>query len=142
MKKGFTCSAFDLLHAGHISMLKEAKTQCDYLICGLQNNPSVDRDTKNKPIQSLIERQIQLSAVKYVDEIIVYNTEAELEEILKVHDINIRILGDEYKDTDFTGNNICKKRGIEIYFNSRPHDYSSTELRNRIANKKEDENAK
>lgn len=133
-KIGFTCSTFDLLHAGHITMLEEAKHHCDYLIVGLQNDPTLDRpDSKNPPIQSIIERQIQLSAVKYVDEIIVYNTEKDLEDLLLTLPINIRILGIEYKDSNFTGKDICKKRDIELYFNKRDHSFSSTSLRNRVA---------
>src|SRR6056300_773006 len=115
---GFTCSTFDLLHAGHITMLEEAKRQCDYLIVGLQSDPTIDRpDTKNKPVQTLIERQIQLSAVKYVDEVIVYNTEQDLEDLLLTLPIAVRILGEEYRDTDFTGKQICEKRNIDLYFN-------------------------
>jgi glycerol-3-phosphate cytidylyltransferase len=133
-KIGFTCSTFDLLHAGHITMLEEAKHHCDFLIVGLQTDPTLDRpDSKNSPIQSIIERQIQLSAVKYVDEIIVYNTEKDLEDLLLTLPINIRILGVEYKDSNFTGKDICKKRGIDLYFNKRDHSFSSTSLRKRVA---------
>lgn len=133
-KIGFTASTFDLLHAGHITMLEEAKHHCDYLIVGLQNDPSIDRpDSKNPPVQSLIERQIQLSAVKFVDEIIVYNTEQDLEDLLLTLPINIRILGDEYKDKEFTGRDICARRRIELYFNKRDHSFSSTSLRKRVA---------
>ena len=131
---GFTCSTFDLLHAGHITMLEEAKHHCDYLIVGLQHDPTIDRpETKNPPIQSIIERQIQLSAVKYVDEIIVYNTEKDLEDLLLTLPINVRILGVEYKDSNFTGKDICKQRNIELYFNKRDHSFSSTSLRKRVA---------
>ena len=129
---GFTASAFDLLHAGHITMLREAKSQCDYLICGLQLDPSLDRDIKNSPIQSMVERYIQLSAVKYVNEIVPYVTEKDLTDILSSYKINIRILGDEYKDRDFTGRDLCDRLGIGLYFNSRNHRFSSSELRNRI----------
>jgi len=130
---GFTCSTFDLLHAGHITMLEEAKRQCDYLIVGLQSDPTIDRpDTKNKPVQTLIERQIQLSAVKYVDEVIVYNTEQDLEDLLLTLPIAVRILGEEYRDTDFTGKQICEKRNIDLYFNKRDHSFSSTSLRARV----------
>ena len=129
---GFTASAFDLLHAGHITMLREAKSQCDYLICGLQLDPSLDRDIKNSPIQSMVERYIQLSAVKYVNEIVQYVTEKDLTDILSSYKINIRILGDEYKDRDFTGRDLCDRLGISLYFNSRNHRFSSSELRNRI----------
>lgn len=135
MKIGFTASTFDLLHAGHISMLREAKEQCDYLICGLQVDPSVDRTNKNSPIQTIVERQVQLSAVKYVDEIIVYRTEQDLEDILEMFHIDIRILGDEYRDQDFTGKDICKKRGIQLYFNKRDHRFSTTALRNQVIQK-------
>jgi glycerol-3-phosphate cytidylyltransferase len=131
-KIGFTCSTFDLLHAGHITMLEEAKHHCEFLIVGLQNDPTFDRDSKNRPVQSLIERQIQLSAVKYVDEIIVYNTEQDLMDLLLTLPINIRILGDEYKELEFTGKDICHKRDIELYFNGRDHSFSSTSLRNRV----------
>lgn len=133
MKIGFTCSAFDLLHSGHIQMLREAKSQCDYLICGLQVDPSLDRPTKNKPAQTIVERYTQLAAVRYVDEIVPYVTENDLEDILAAYPIDIRILGDEYKDKDFTGRDICKKRGIELYFNKRDHRFSTSELRKRIA---------
>jgi len=135
MKIGFTASTFDLLHAGHISMLREAKENCEYLICGLQIDPSVDRPTKNSPIQTIVERQVQLSAVKYVDEIIVYRTEQDLEDILEMYHIDIRILGDEYRDKDFTGKDICKKRGIQLYFNKRDHRFSSSELRKQVIDK-------
>ena len=117
MKIGFTCSAFDLLHAGHVQMLREAKDQCDYLICGLQIDPNLDRSIKNSPIQTIVERYTQLKAVRYIDEIVPYATEKDLEDILLMYHIDIRILGQEYKDKDFTGNNICKKRNIAIYFN-------------------------
>ena len=114
-------------------MLEEAKHHCEFLIVGLQNDPTFDRDTKNRPVQSLIERQIQLSAVKYVDEIIVYNTEQDLMDLLLTLPINIRILGDEYKESEFTGKDICHKRDIELYFNGRDHSFSSTSLRKRVA---------
>ena len=112
MKTGFTCSTFDLLHAGHIQMLRDAKEQCDYLICGLQIDPSIDRPEKNAPVQTIVERYTQLSAVKYVDEIIPYQTESDLEDILNMLHINVRILGEEYKDGKFTGRAICSSRGI------------------------------
>lgn len=128
MKIGFTCSAFDLLHAGHILMLKEAKAQCDHLIVGLQTDPTIDRDTKNKPIQSVLERFIQLSAVKYVDEIVVYETENDLLQILKAYNIDVRILGEEYENKPFTGHDLR----METYFNKRTHSFSTTELRNRV----------
>jgi glycerol-3-phosphate cytidylyltransferase len=128
MKKGITASTFDLLHTGHILMLKEAKSVCDYLIVALQVDPTIDRPEKNKPIQSYYERWVQVSAVKYVDEIIPYATEEELRTILQNYDIDIRILGDEYYDRYFTGNDLQ----MEYHFNKRTHGYSSTELRNRI----------
>lgn len=130
---GFTCSAFDLLHAGHISMLREAKAQCDYLICGLQVDPSLDRPEKNRPVQTVVERYTQLSAVKYVDEIIPYVSEKDLTDILEMYKIDVRILGDEYKDKDFTGRELCDRLGIDLYFNRRNHRFSSSELRKRIA---------
>jgi len=134
MKKvGITCSTFDLLHAGHVAMLREAKTQCDYLICALQNDPSVDRPNKNKPVQNIVERQAQLAAIRYVDEILVYNTEDELRDILSMYQIDIKIMGEEYRDIDFTGKDICQKRGIEFYFNKRDHRFSTSDLRKRVA---------
>ena len=135
MKVGFTCSAFDLLHAGHIQMLREAKEQCDYLICGLQMDPSIDRKEKNSPIQTIVERYTQLKAVSYVDEIIPYLTESDLDDILSMYQIDVRILGEEYREKDFTGKDICKKRGIQLYFNKRDHRFSSSDLRNRVLEK-------
>lgn len=135
MKVGFTCSAFDLLHAGHIAMLRDAKEQCDYLICGLQVDPSLDRPHKNQPIQTIVERYTQLKAVGYVDEIVPYVTEVDLEDILAMYHIDVRILGAEYRDMDFTGKDICKKRGIQLYFNERSHRFSSSELRKRVASR-------
>jgi glycerol-3-phosphate cytidylyltransferase len=129
---GFTCSTFDLLHAGHILMLAECKQICDYLIVGVQSDPTIDRPgTKNKPVQSIVERYVQLSAVKFVDEIIVYNTEKDLEDMLMFLPISVRIIGEEYKDKDFTGKQICEDRGIKIWYNSRSHRFSSSELRQR-----------
>jgi glycerol-3-phosphate cytidylyltransferase len=113
-------------------MLREAKAQCDYLICGLQVDPSIDRRDKNRPVQTLVERYVQLSAVKYVDEIVPYVTEEDLVDILGMYDITIRILGDEYKDRDFTGKDVCQKRGIDLYFNRRDHRFSSSGLRKRV----------
>jgi len=130
---GFTASAFDLLHAGHIMMLREAKSVCDYLICGLQVNPKLDRPEKNEPVQSIVERYIQLAAVTYVDEIIPYATEGDLEDIFEAYPINIRILGEEYRNKDFTGRDICKRRGIELHFNKRDHRFSSSSLRRIVA---------
>lgn len=133
---GFTCSTFDLLHAGHILMLAESKSICDYLIVGLQIDPSIDRpNVKNKPVQSIVERFVQLSAVKFVDEIIVYQTEKDLEDMLMFLPITIRIIGEEYKDKEFTGKQICEQRSIQIYYNQRKHSFSTTELRNRVATK-------
>lgn len=132
MRIGFTCSTFDLLHAGHIQMLRDAKEQCEYLICGLQIDPSLDRPEKNSPVQTIVERHTQLSAVKYVDEIIPYQTETDLEDILNMLHIDVRILGEEYKNGKFTGRAICAKRGIELFFNKREHRFSSSDLRNRV----------
>jgi glycerol-3-phosphate cytidylyltransferase len=135
MRIGFTCSAFDLLHAGHIQMLRDAKSQCEYLICGLQVDPAIDRETKNSPVQTLVERYIQLAAVKYVDEIIPYESESDLNDILEILPINVRILGEEYKQKDFTGKDVCRRRGIELYFNKRDHRFSSSSLRKRVQHK-------
>lgn len=132
-KIGITFSQFDLLHAGHVAMLSEAKNNCDYLICGLQNNASWDRPEKNPPIQSIVERQINLSAVRFVDEIVVYNTEKDLEDILLTLPVDVRILGIEYQDKDFTGRSICEQRGISLVFNSRDHSFSSSSLRKRVS---------
>lgn len=129
---GFTCSAFDLCHAGHLAMLYEAKQQCDHLIVGLHVDPNLEREHKNRPIESVVERYIRLKSCKYVDEIIPYTTESDLLEILTVYPINIRILGEEYMDTNFTGREICEKYGIKLYFNSRNHPFSSSGLRKRI----------
>jgi glycerol-3-phosphate cytidylyltransferase len=129
---GITCSTFDLFHAGHVIMLEEAKRQCDYLIAAIQTDPTIDRTTKNMPVQSIIERQIQVSACKHVDEIIVYSTEKELEDIFMSLPIDVRIMGEEYRDTEFTGKAICEKRKIEIYFNKRDHYFSSSDLRTRV----------
>ena len=132
-KIGFVCSAFDLFHAGHIMMLKEARTQCDYLIVGLQTDPTIDRPTeKNKPVQSVFERYEQLKACKYVDEILVYATEKDLVDILLSYPIDVRILGNEYEHKNFTGRNECVERGIQFYFNKRDHSFSTTELRQRV----------
>jgi glycerol-3-phosphate cytidylyltransferase len=134
LKIGITFSTFDLLHAGHIAMLAEVKNHCDYLIAALQTDPTIDRpDTKNKPVQSIVERQIQVSACRFVDEIVVYQTEKDLCDILLTLPIDVRILGVEYKDQDFTGKDICIKRGIEIVYNGRDHSFSSSNLRKRVA---------
>lgn len=132
MKVGFTCSTFDLFHAGHIMMLKEAKSVCDHLIVGLQTDPTIDRKEKNKPVQTIFERYVQLEACKYVDEIVVYGTEKELVDILLSYPIDVRILGIEYMDKEFTGKKECAARNIELYFNTRQHSFSTTELRNRV----------
>jgi glycerol-3-phosphate cytidylyltransferase len=130
---GITFSTFDLLHAGHIAMLEEAKSQCDYLIVGLQSDPTIDRpNTKNKPIQTMFERYVQLKALKYIDEIVPYQTEQDCEDILSTLSLDVRIIGDEYKTKPFTGADICKKRNIKVHFNKREHRFSSTDLRQRI----------
>jgi glycerol-3-phosphate cytidylyltransferase len=129
---GFTCSSFDLLHSGHILMLQEAKSVCDYLIVGLQTDPSTDRSTKRKPIQSLEERKIQLEAVKYVDKIEIYSTEEDLMSLIKEIYMDVRIIGEDYLGKDFTGKKYCEDKGIDIYYNSRKHDYSTTNLIARI----------
>ena len=132
-KIGIVFSTFDLLHAGHIAMLAEVKNHCDYLIAGLQTDPTIDRpDTKNKPIQSIVERQITVSATRYVDEIVVYQTEADLCDILLTLPIDVRILGVEYENKEFTGKQICINRGIEIVYNGRDHSFSSSSLRKRV----------
>ena len=134
LKIGITFSTFDLLHAGHIAMLSEAKNHCDYLIAAIQTDPTLDRpESKNPPVQSIVERQITVSATRYVDEIVVYQTEKDLEDILLTLPIDVRILGVEYKDKEFTGKNICAKRGIELVFNGRDHSFSSSSLRRRVA---------
>ena len=132
MKKGITFGAFDLFHAGHVLMLQEAKTVCDYLIVCIQTDPSLDRKSKNTPIQSLLEREIQITACRYVDEVMVYETEADLIEILDSVEWDVRILGDEYQNKDFTGRD---KYLDKCYFNKRPHTFSSSELRKRVAEK-------
>jgi|TARA_B110000977_G_C10997869_1_gene462631 glycerol-3-phosphate cytidylyltransferase len=129
---GITFSTFDLLHAGHVQMLREAKEQCDYLIVGLQMDPSSDRPEKNAPMQTIVERYTQLNAVKYVDEIIPYCNEKDVEDLLTMMHINVRILGEEYRDKEFTGKDICRKRDIELYFNKRDHRFSSSDLRKRV----------
>lgn len=128
MRVGFTCSTFDLFHAGHIMMLKEARMQCDHLIVGLQTDPTIDRPEKNKPVQSVFERFVQLQACKYVGEVVVYATEKELKDILLSYPIDVRILGEEYYEKRFTGDDI----DMEFYFNERKHSFSTTELRQRV----------
>ena len=131
---GITFSTFDMLHAGHIAMLSEAKNHCDYLIAGLQTDPTIDRpETKNRPIQSIVERQIQLAACRYVDEVVVYQTEQDLVDLLLILPLDVRILGIEYQDKDFSGQQECYDRGIELVFNGRDHSFSSSSLRKRVA---------
>ena len=142
MKIGITFSACDLLHAGHVKMLEDAKAQCDYLICGLQTDPTVDRPEKNKPIQSAVERYIQLKGCKYVDEIVPYATEQDLEDVLQSFTIDVRILGDEYADKNFTGRAYCEEKGITLFYNKREHRFSSSELRKEVAEKESIKNKK
>lgn len=132
LKIGITFSAFDLFHAGHVKMLEEAKRQCDYLIVGLQTDPTLDRPEKNKPTQTVVERYIQLKGCKFVDEIVPYATEQDLVDVLQSFDIDVRIVGDEYLNRDFTGREYCEKKGIELYFNKREHRFSSTGLRQEV----------
>ena len=131
---GITFSTFDLLHAGHVAMLRDAKEQCDYLICGLQVDPSKDRAEKNSPVQTLVERWTQVQAVRYIDEIIPYQDEKDVEDILNMFNIDVRIIGEEYKDMNFTGRTTCTQRGISIYYNKRDHRFSSSGLRERVYN--------
>jgi len=134
LKIGITFSTFDMLHAGHIAMLSEAKNHCDYLIAGLQTDPTIDRpDSKNPPVQSIVERQIQLSATRFVDEIVVYQTEQDLIDLLLILPVDVRILGVEYENKDFTGKKECWDRNIELVFNGRDHSFSSSSLRKRVA---------
>ena len=143
LKVGITFSTFDLLHAGHIAMLAEAKNHCDYLIAAIQTDPTIDRpDTKNPPIQSIVERQIQVSTNRNVDEVVVYQTEKDLEDLLLILPVDVRILGVEYADKEFTGKEICKKRGIELIFNGRDHSFSSSSLRKRVAEAEAERNKK
>ena len=133
MKVGITFSTFDLFHAGHVKMLEEAKSKCDYLIAGLQLDPSIDRPEKNKPTQSIIERYVQLRACKYIDEVIPYVSEEDLLDVLSSFKIDLRIIGEEYKEKNFTGKDYCLKKKIEIYYNRRDHRFSSSALRNQVA---------
>ena len=134
MRVGITFSAFDLLHAGHIGMLREAKANCDYLIVGLQTDPTIDRPTeKNKPVQTLVERYAQLNALKFIDEIVPYQTEEDVIDILELFQIDVRFLGEEYREKEFTGKDVCRKRGIELHFNKRDHRFSTSGLRKRVA---------
>ena len=130
MKKGITFGAFDLFHAGHVLMLKEAKSICDYLIVCIQSDPSLDRVEKNKPVQSVIEREIQVSACTYVDEVIIYDSEEDVLKIIETIDWDVRILGEEYRDKEFTGRDQTLDK---CYFNKRPHNFSSSELRERVS---------
>jgi len=132
MKVGITFSTFDLLHAGHVKMLEEAKRQCDYLIVGLQLDPSIDRPEKNAPSQSIIERYIQLNGSKHVDEIVPYVSEQDLEDILRSFKIDVRIIGDEYIDKKYTGKEYCSTKGIDTYYNTRDHRFSSSGLRKQV----------
>lgn len=130
---GITFSTFDLLHAGHIAMLAEAKNHCDYLIAGLQTDPTIDRPTeKNKPVQSIVERQIQLAACRYVDEVVVYQTEQDLIDLLLILPIDVRVLGVEYEDKEYSGKAEGVKRNITAVFNGRDHSFSSSGLRSRV----------
>jgi glycerol-3-phosphate cytidylyltransferase len=134
LKVGIVFSSFDLFHAGHVAMLAEAKNHCDYLIAALQTDPTIDRpDTKNPPIQSIVERQIQVSTNRNVDEVVVYQTEKDLEDLLLILPVDVRILGVEYAEKEFTGKQICVNRGIEIVYNGRDHSFSSSSLRKRVA---------
>jgi glycerol-3-phosphate cytidylyltransferase len=139
MKIGITFSAFDLLHAGHIKMLEDAKRQCDYLIAAIQTDPTIDRPEKNRPTQSVVERYIQLKGCVHVDEIVPYATEQDLEDILRSFKIDVRIIGDEYQDKNFSGRSYCEQKGIALHFNSRDHRFSSSSLRRGVA---ESENIK
>lgn len=134
MIRGITCGAFDLLHAGHVVMFEEAKEKCDHLLVAIQTDPSTDRPEKNKPIQSIVERQLQVKAVKWVDDTIVYHTEKELEDILNTLPLDVRIIGEEYNFEDkwFTGKDICENRAIKVYYNKRQHNFSTTGLRNKV----------
>lgn len=132
-KIGITFSTFDMLHAGHIAMLSEAKNHCDYLIAGLQTDPTIDRpETKNRPVQSVVERQIQLAACRYVDEVVVYQTEQDLVDLMLILPVDVRILGVEYEGKDFTGRWEGEQKGILHVFNSRDHSFSSSSLRKRV----------
>jgi glycerol-3-phosphate cytidylyltransferase len=133
MKVGITFSTFDLFHAGHIKMLEEAKSKCDYLIVGLQLDPSIDRPNKNKPTQTIVERYVQVRSCKYIDEVVPYITEQDLIDILSSFKIDLRIIGEEYKEKEFTGKNYCQEKGIDIYYNKREHRFSSSALRKQVA---------
>jgi glycerol-3-phosphate cytidylyltransferase len=135
MRTGITFSAFDLFHAGHVKMLEEAKRECDYLICGLQTDPTLDRPEKNRPVQTVVERYIQLKACKFVDEIVPYATEQDLEDVLRSFKIDVRIIGDEYASKSFTGRQYCEEKGIDLHFNKREHRFSSSGLRKEVQEK-------
>jgi len=129
---GITFSSFDLFHSGHVAMLKEAKSKCDYLMVGLQTDPTIDRPEKNKPIQSVFERYVQLEGCKYIDEVIPYATEQDLIDILLTYKIDVRFIGEEYQGKEFTGKQLCIDKGINIHYNKRQHTFSTTNLRTRI----------
>ena len=135
MRKAITFSCFDLLHSGHVQMLREAKEHCDYLIVGLQTDPTIDRPEKNKPVQTTVERYVQLSAIKYVDEIVPYETEQDVKDILKLFLPDIRVIGEDYRFKDFTGKELCRELGIEIFYNSRKHDFSTSRLRENVSSR-------
>lgn len=132
MRTAITFSSFDLLHSGHVQMLRECKEQCDYLIVGLQTDPTIDRPEKNKPVQSVVERYVQLSGIKYVDEIVPYETEQDVKDILKLFLPDVRIIGEDYRFKDFTGKDLCRELNIEVFYNSRKHDFSTSGLRERV----------
>ena len=129
---GITFSSFDLFHSGHVAMLKEAKANCDHLMVGVQTDPTIDRPEKNKPIQSVFERYVQLEGCKYIDQIVPYATEKEIEDILLTYKIDKRFIGEEYKTKEFTGKQLCVDNDIELYYNKRQHSFSTTNLRTRI----------
>jgi glycerol-3-phosphate cytidylyltransferase len=135
MRTGINFSAFDLFHAGHVKMLEEAKRECDYLICGLQTDPTLDRPEKNRPVQTVVERYIQLKACKFVDEIVPYATEQDLEDVLRSFKIDVRIIGEEYASKSFTGRQYCEEKGIDLHFNKREHRFSSSGLRKEVQEK-------
>lgn len=135
MKIGITFGAFDLLHPGHIMMLEESKRQCDYLIVGLNTDPNAVNSKKNKPTQTIVERFIQLDGCRYVDEVIAYESEQDLLDLLQTMPIHVRVVGEEYLNKDFTGKNYCLVNGIEIYYNKRSHRFSSKSLRQVVAKK-------
>ena len=136
MTRGFTASSFDLFHSGHVAMLKEARANCEYMIVGLQTDPTIDRPEKNKPIQSVFERYVQLEGCKYIDEIIPYESEKDLTDIFLTYGIDVRFIGEEYKDKDFTAKQICVDKNIKIHYNKRQHSFSTTNLRKRIKESK------